>query len=47
MEEGGDKDKCFVQQMLPAMVASVALAVGEVMKGFPEEDAEACGHREC
>ena len=34
MEEGGDKDKCFVQQMLPAIVTSVALAVGEVMKGF-------------
>ena len=32
VEEGSDK--CFVQQMLPAIVTSVALAVGEVMKGF-------------
>ena len=32
--EGGDKDKCFVQQMIPAIVTSVATAVGEVMKGF-------------
>ena len=32
--EGGDKDKCFVQQMIPAIVASVAIAVGEVMKSF-------------
>ena len=32
--EGGDKDKCFVQQMIPAIVTSVAMAVGEVMKSF-------------
>ena len=32
--EGGDKDKCFVQQMIPAIVTSVAMAVGEVMKNF-------------
>ena len=32
--EGGDKDKCFVQQMIPAIVTSVATAVGEVMKSF-------------
>ena len=32
--EGGDKDKCFVQQMIPAIVTSVATAVGEVMKNF-------------
>ena len=32
--EGGDKDKCFVQQMIPARVTSVALAVGKVMQSF-------------
>ena len=32
--EGGDKDKCFVQQMIPDIVTSVAMAVGEVMKRF-------------
>ena len=32
VEEGSDK--CFVQQMLPAIVTSVAPAVGEVMKSF-------------
>ena len=32
--EGGDKDKCFVQQMIHAIVTSVAMAVGEVMKSF-------------
>ena len=30
--EGGDKDRCFVQQMMPAIVTSVAMAVGEVVK---------------
>ena len=35
--EGGDKDKCFVQQMIPAIVTSVATAVGEVMKSFLKE----------
>ena len=32
--EGGDKDKCFVQQMIPAIMTSVAMAVGEMMKSF-------------
>ena len=32
--EGDDKDKCCVQQMIPAIVTSVAMAVGEVMKSF-------------
>ena len=32
--EGGDEDKSFVQQMIPAIGTSVATAVGEVMKSF-------------
>ena len=32
--EGSHKDKCSVQQMIPAIVTSVAMAVGEVMKSF-------------
>ena len=32
--EGGDKEKCFVQKMIPAIVTSVAITVGEVMKSF-------------
>ena len=32
--EGGDKDKSFVQQMIPDIGTSVAMAVGEVMKSF-------------
>ena len=34
VEEGGDKGKCFVQQVLPAVVTPVALAVEEAMKSF-------------
>ena len=35
--EGGDKDKCFVQQMIPAIVTSVAMAVREVPKPKPAD----------